>query len=75
MKRKLTITVDEELIPQAKRQARARGISLSELIERRLREVCDEDGSSFSSRWRGRMTLKPRAQQDERYRRLAKKHQ
>ena len=33
MKQKLTITVDAELLPLAKRYARSRGVSLSSLIE------------------------------------------
>ena len=33
MKRKLTITVDADVIPMAKHYARARGVSLSSLIE------------------------------------------
>ena len=36
---KLTITVDAELLPLAKRYARSRGVSLSSLIEQSLREV------------------------------------
>ena len=36
MKKKLTITIDSELIPVAKRYARQHGISLSALIERYL---------------------------------------
>ena len=39
MKQKLTITVDAELLPLAKRYARSRGVSLSSLIEQSLREV------------------------------------
>ena len=39
MKQKLTITVDAELIPIAKRYARSRGVSLSSLVEQSLREA------------------------------------
>ena len=39
MKQKLTITVDAELLPAAKRYARSRGVSLSSLVERSLREM------------------------------------
>ncbi len=75
MKQKLTITVDEELIPRAKRHARAQGISLSELVERRLRAVCgDGPPESFSMRWRGRLRLKPGKDQDDRYRRSVEKY-
>ena len=39
MRKKLTITVDEELVPRAKRFAQSRGVSLSQLIETALREM------------------------------------
>ena len=39
MKSKLTITVDSDLIPAAKRYARSRGVSLSAVIEQALREA------------------------------------
>ena len=75
MKQKLTITIDEKLIPQAKRHARKQGVSLSELIERRLTVVCKDGGDdTFSSRWRGKVRLKPRSQRDMRFGKLAKKH-
>lgn len=54
MKKKLTITIDSELIPLAKRYARLRGISLSALIERYLVETTHRDEDSFASRWRGK---------------------
>ena len=54
MKQKLTITVDAELVPSAKRYARSRGVSLSSIVEKSLREVATERDESFSSRWRGR---------------------
>src|SRR5207249_1190986 len=36
VKRKLTVTIDKEIVPRAKRYARQRGVSLSQLIERAL---------------------------------------
>lgn len=72
MKKKLTVTIDEELLPRAKRYARSRGLSLSQLIETALRELSAEGDTSFSQRWRGRFD--PAQREDERYRRLAKKH-
>ena len=39
MKSKLTVTIDSELVPRARRYARSRGISLSALIELSLREL------------------------------------
>ena len=72
MKQKLTITVDADLIPIAKRYARSQGVSLSSLIERSLREVAGEYGSSFASRWRGKFRAAER--DDPRYDALAKKY-
>ena len=72
MKKKLTITVDAELLPIAKRYARSRGVSLSSLIEQSLREVSGGDTGSFSSRWRGRLRAAER--DDLRYDALAKKY-
>jgi hypothetical protein len=55
MKAKLTISIDQELIPRAKRFACGRGLSLSELVETSLRTVtAEEEGPSFSERWRGK---------------------
>lgn len=72
MKQKLTITVDAGLLPAAKRYARARGVSLSSLIEQSLREMAGEDTPSFASRWRGR--FQPAERDDPRYDALAKKY-
>lgn len=72
MKTKLTVTIDEELVPKAKRYARGHGMSLSQLIERVLREVSSRQHPSFSQRWRG--TFRPAERDDERYRTLAKKY-
>ena len=72
MKAKLTISVDEHVVPQAKRYAQRHGTSLSALIERALREASASDTPSFSTRWRGR--FKPARRTAERYRLLAKKY-
>jgi predicted HicB family RNase H-like nuclease len=50
MKTKLTVTIDEELVPKAKRHARSHGISLSQLIESALRTLTSKGGPSFSER-------------------------
>ena len=70
MKQKLTITVDAELLPIAKRYARSRGVSLSSLIEQSLRE--GQYAPSFSARWRGKFRAAKR--NDPRYDALAKKY-
>lgn len=72
MKKKLTITVDAELIPRAKRYARSRRVSLSSLIEQSLRDMAGGDTPSFSSRWRGRFQAAHR--DDPRYDKLARKY-
>ena len=43
MKKRLTVNVDAELIPPAKRYARARGVSLSSLVEQSLRDLAGGD--------------------------------
>ena len=72
MKQKLTITVDAELLPKAKRYARSQGVSLSSLIEQSLREVAGDHAPSFASRWRGQFRAADR--DDPRYDALAKKY-
>ena len=72
MKKKLTITVDADLLPIAKRYARSRGVSLSSLIEQSLREVAGDDSEPFTSRWRGRFQAAER--DDPRYDALAEKY-
>ena len=72
MKQKLTITIDAELIPIAKRYARSRGVSLSSLIEQSLREAADSHTPSFASRWRGKFRAVQR--DDPRYEALARKY-
>lgn len=72
MKQKLTITVDMELVPAAKRYARSRGVSLSSLIEQSLRETIGEENPSFSERWRGE--FRPAERDDPRYDALAEKY-
>ena len=73
MKQKLTITVDADLLPLAKRYARSRGVSLSSLIEQSLREVAGEYAPSFASRWRGKFRAADRGD-DPRYSALARKY-
>lgn len=72
MKTKVTLTIDEDLLPQAKRYARRQKISLSELVEKSLREMTTRDQSSFSLRWRGK--FQPADHEDARYEQLAKKY-
>ena len=71
MKQKLTITVDADLIPLAKRYAHSQGLSLASLIEQYLREVA-EDTPSFVTRWRGKFEAAER--KSLRYEGLAEKY-
>lgn len=73
MKAKLTVTIDDKLIPEAKRHAREHGVSLSQLIETSLREVTADSRQSFSERWRGKFRL-AKGDDDERYSALTKKY-
>jgi len=73
MKAKLTVTIEEELIPRAESYARRKGLSLSELVETSLLTVTEEtEGTSFSQRWRGK--FKPANKSDARYQALAKRY-
>jgi len=72
MKTKLTITVEANLVPRAKRYARRRGVSLSSLIEEALRDMAAGEAPSFAERWRGR--FEPASRDDERFRALAEKY-
>lgn len=72
MKTKLTITVDADLVPAAKRYARGRGVSLSSIIEASLREMVEDEEPSFTERLRGRFRALSR--DDPRYEALARKY-
>jgi hypothetical protein len=72
MKQKLTINLDGELVPKAKRYARSRGVSLSSLIETTLRDLVSGEAPSFASRWRGK--FEPAEREDPRYEALARKY-
>ena len=72
MKRKLTITVDDALLNDAKRFARSRGLSLSALIETSLRDSLANDAPTFAERWRGKFRAAERG--DPRYEALARKY-
>ena len=72
MKQKLTITVDADLLPRAKRYACSQGVSLSSLIEKTLREITAEYNMSFSERWRGK--FEAAEGESPRHKTLAKKY-
>ena len=72
MKRKLTLTVEENLLPVAKRYAKSRGLSLSSLVERLLRDAAGYHEPSFATRWRGKFSSAERG--GARHESLAKKY-
>ena len=72
MKTKLTLTIDAQLIPRAKRYARAQGVSLSSLVEDALRGMAAEEATSFVERWQGRFVAA--SKDDDRFRALAEKY-
>jgi hypothetical protein len=74
MKTKLTVSVDRDLLPQAKRSARRRGVSLSSIVERALTQLTQEDGASFSEKWRGRFRIREDVVDEPRGRELAAKY-
>ena len=73
MKTKLTLSIDCALVLQAKRHARQRDLSLSQLIETALRAATGEDDArTFTARWRG--SFRPAARADKRYQALARRY-
>lgn len=74
MKTKLTVSIDRDLLPRAKRSARRRGVSLSSVIEKALTRLAEEDSPSFSSKWRGRFRIREDTASDPRARELAAKY-
>ena len=72
MKTKLTVTLDEELIPKAKRYAKQHNRSLSSLIEESLQSLTKEPEQSFSKQWGGKLKVHPK--DDARFQQLAKKY-
>ncbi len=75
MKRKLTLTIDEEAIAKGKAFAQRQGRSLSQLVEERLSSMPDDSFDDFIKRWAGIAKQLPRMDTgDERYDHLAKRY-
>ena len=72
MKKKLTVTVDEDVLPLAKRYAKSKGVSLSSLVEQALRDMAEEEELTFPEKWRGKFKLAERG--DPRYEYLVQKY-
>lgn len=73
MKTKLTLTIDADLVPQAKAYARGRGVSLSALVEEALQVRTSPESASVVDEWAGRFHLRDRAG-DPRFRRLVDRY-
>jgi len=72
MRKKLTLTVDEALIPRAKSYAYANGKSLSSLVEEFLRDTVAAEAPTVAERWRGK--FRPAERDGPRYEALARKY-
>jgi hypothetical protein len=72
MKTKLTLTIDEDLIPRAKRYAEARRDSLSGLVEKALQDLTQTRETPFSKRWRGK--FKASRRMSTRYKALSRRY-
>ena len=51
MKRKLTLTVEEELVRKGKVIAAKKGVSLSNLFEEVIQTITQDDTALFSEKW------------------------
>ena len=72
MKTKLTVTIDENLIPEAKAYAKSQGVSLSHVIEEMLIKLtAQKSQKSFASKWRGR--FKASKKDSDRYKTLSER--
>ncbi len=73
MKKRLTLSIDPDVVTMAKRYAQSRGMSLSALVEQYLVKQTRLGEESIASRWRGK--FKPAEKHgDPRYDFLAKKY-
>jgi hypothetical protein len=60
MKSRVTITLDPVVLEQARTKARLRGVSLSVLIEDRLKQAMQhglKPNLSFTEKWAGQLTV------------------
>ena len=73
MKKRLTLSIDPDVVAMAKRYAQSRGMSLSALVEQYLDKQTRLGEQSNASRWRGK--FEPAEKHgDPRYDFLAKKY-
>lgn len=57
MKTKLNLTINSKLIPRSKLFAKKQGKSVSQVVEELLAKALEEDKSSFSNKWLGKLAL------------------
>ncbi len=57
MKTKLNLTINSKLIPRSKSFAKKQGKSVSQVVEELLAKAIEEDKSSFSNKWLGKLEL------------------
>jgi Family of unknown function (DUF6364) len=65
MKSRVTITLDPVVLEQARTEARLRGVSLSVLIEDRLKQALQHSlkpNLSFTEKWAGQLMLREGSQ-------------
>jgi len=72
MKTKLTLTIEEDLIPKAKRYAESQNDSLSGLVEKALRDLTRTKEIPFSKQWAGKFKAARRA--STRHKTLARRY-
>lgn len=64
MRKQLIVTIEEELIPQWKAEAKSQGVSLSLLIERRM-TVGHKKPKRFADFFKGKPDLEPDKSADQ----------
>ena len=57
MKTKLNLTINSKLIPRSKLFAKKQGKSVSQVVEELLSKAIEEEKSSFSEKWLGKLSL------------------
>ncbi len=72
MKAKLTIMMDETLIPKAKQYAKNHGSSLSALLEESIKKIIFKPQKSISEKWRGKLNVD--SKNTPRFKKLADKY-
>lgn len=78
MKDRVTITLDRDMITQAKRMAHRRGTSLSGFVAASLQaSLCERDTSdqNFAQRWAGKFSARTATEPDPRLEALKTKHE